>query len=67
MVKCAPAERGGSLRGAEVFSSGSRRRMRGGNKVLNSVFYWSASSSLRRHGASRAFYDRKRAQGKRHH
>jgi transposase len=36
---------------------GNRRRMRGGNKLLKSVFYRSAFSSLRHHQASRAFYD----------
>jgi transposase len=46
---------------------GNRRRMRGGNKLLKSVFYRSAFSSLRHHQASRAFYDRKRAEGKKHH
>jgi transposase len=45
---------------------GNRRRMRGGNKLLKSVFYRSAFSSLRHHQASRAFYDRKRAEGKKH-
>jgi hypothetical protein len=41
--------------------------MRGGNKVLKkSVFYHSAFSSLRSAPESRAFYDRKRAEGKRH-
>ena len=45
---------------------GNRHRMRGGNKLLKSVFYRSAFSSLRHHQASRAFYDRKRAEGKKH-
>jgi transposase len=45
---------------------GNRRRMRGGNKLLKSVFYRSAFSSLRHHQASRAFYERKRAEGKKH-
>jgi len=45
---------------------GNRRRMRGGNKLLKSIFYRSAFSSLRHHQASRAFYDRKRAEGKKH-
>jgi transposase len=42
------------------------RRALGGNKNLKSVFYQSAFCSLR-HPASRAFYARKRHEGKRHH
>ena len=45
---------------------GNRRRMRGGNKTLKRVFYQSAFSSLRSAPESRAFYDRKRAEGKGH-
>jgi transposase len=45
---------------------GKHRRMRGGNKVLKRVFYQSAFASLRSAPESRAFYDRKRAEGKRH-
>jgi transposase len=45
---------------------GNNRRMRGGNKTLKRVFYQSAFSSLRSAPESRAFYDRKRAEGKRH-
>ena len=45
---------------------GNRRRMRGGNKTLKRVFYQSAFSSLRGCAESRTFYDRKRAEGKRH-
>jgi transposase len=45
---------------------GKHRRMRGGNKVLKRVFYQSAFASLRSAPESRTFYDRKRAQGKRH-
>ena len=45
---------------------GNHRRMRGGNKVLKRVFYQSAFASLRAAPESRAFYDRKRAEGKRH-
>ena len=45
---------------------GNHRRMRGGNKVLKRVFYQSAFASLRSAPESRAFYDRKRAEGKRH-
>lgn len=45
---------------------GNNRRMRGGNKTLKRVFYHSAFSSLRGCAQSRAFYDRKRAEGKRH-
>lgn len=46
--------------------TGNLRRMRGGNKVLKRVFYQSAFASLK-HPDSRAFYDRKRREGKRHH
>jgi transposase len=46
--------------------TGNDRRMRGGNKVLKRVFYYSAFSSLRSSSESRAFYDRKRREGKRH-
>ena len=46
--------------------TGNNRRMRGGNKVLKRVFWQSAFASLRSAPASRAFYDRKRAEGKRH-
>jgi transposase len=45
---------------------GNRRRMRGGNKTLKRVFYQSAFASLRGCAQSRAFYDRKRAEGNRH-
>jgi transposase len=45
---------------------GNNRRMRGGNKVLKRVFFLSAFSSLRYSAHSRAFYDRKRREGKRH-
>jgi transposase len=45
---------------------GNRCRMRGGNKTLKRVFYQSAFSSLRGCAESRAFYERKRAEGKRH-
>src|SRR5215203_2325478 len=45
---------------------GKHRRMRGGNKVLKRVFYQSAFASLRSAPESRVFYDRKRAEGKRH-
>jgi transposase len=40
--------------------------MRGGNKVLKRVFYQSAFASLRSSPHSRAFYERKRAEGKKH-
>ena len=40
--------------------------MRGGNKTLERVFYQSAFASLRGSPESRAFYDRKRREGKRH-
>lgn len=42
------------------------RRALGGNKNLKRVFYQSAFCSLR-HPTSRAFYARKRREGKRHH
>jgi transposase len=42
------------------------RRPAGGNKGLKRVFYQSAFCSLS-HPDSRAFYDRKRREGKRHH
>jgi transposase len=50
---------------------GNHRRMRGraplaGNKVLKRVFYYSAFASLRSSPHSRAFYDRKRGEGKKH-
>lgn len=45
---------------------GNHRRMRGGNKTLKRVFYQSAFASLRASPESRAFYDRKRREGKRH-
>ena len=45
---------------------GNHRRMRGGNKTLKRVFYQSEFASLRGSPESRAFYDRKRAEGKRH-
>ncbi len=45
---------------------GNRRRMRGGNKTLKRVFYRSAFSGLRGCAESRAFHDRKSAEGKRH-
>jgi transposase len=40
--------------------------MRGGNKTLKRVFYQSAFASLRSAPESRVFYDRKRAEDKRH-
>lgn len=46
--------------------TGNDRRMRGGNKVLKRAFYQSAFASLRNSPNSRAFYDRKRAEGKKH-
>jgi transposase len=45
---------------------GNHRKGRGGNKVLKRVFYQSAFSSMRAVPESRAFYDRKRGEGKRH-
>jgi transposase len=46
--------------------TGNDKRMRGGNKTLKYVFYQSAFASLRGSPESRAFYDRKRAEGKQH-
>ncbi|CAN5801798.1 IS110 family transposase [soil metagenome] len=46
--------------------TGNDRRMRGGNKTLKFVFYQSAFASLRSSPESRAFYDRKRREGKKH-
>jgi transposase len=46
---------------------GNMRRMRGGNKVLKRLFYQAAFASLRAAPESRAFYDRKRLEGKKHH
>jgi len=46
--------------------TGNHRRMRGGNKILKRVFYQSAFASLRSSPHSRAFYDRKRREGKKH-
>jgi len=45
---------------------GNHRKGRGGNRVLKRVFYQSAFASLRSVPESRAFYDRKRREGKRH-
>ena len=45
---------------------GNHRKGRGGNRALKRVFYQSAFSSIRSVPESRAFYDRKRAEGKRH-
>ncbi|WP_204985318.1 IS110 family transposase [Micromonospora globbae] len=43
------------------------RRATGGDKILKRIFYQSAFCALQRDTTSRAFYDRKRAEGKRHH
>ncbi len=43
------------------------RRANNGDRTLKRVFYQSAFCALQRDPASRAFYDRKRAAGKRHH
>jgi len=45
---------------------GNNKGMRGGNKVLKRVFYQSAFASLRSAPEYRVFYERKRAEGKRH-
>ncbi len=44
----------------------NRRMLRKGNKILKRVFYQSAFASLRSSPHSRAFYDRKRREGKKH-
>lgn len=44
--------------------AGNDHRMRGGNKVLKRAFYQSAFASLRTSPVSRAYYDRKRREGK---
>lgn len=49
---------GSSIRGEHV--------NRGGNKRLKNALFMSAFTSLRADPASRAYYDRKRAEGKRH-
>lgn len=43
------------------------RRATNGDKTLKRIFYQSAFCALQRDPASRAFYDRKRSEGKRHH
>lgn len=43
------------------------RRANSGDKTLKRIFYMSAFCALKRDPASRTFYDRKRAEGKRHH
>ncbi len=47
-------------------SSVHQRRAKRGNRVLKRVFYQSAFCSLIGSGASRAFYERKREEGKAH-
>ena len=47
-------------------ASSYRRRTTRGNRVLKRVFYQWAFCALRAGGASRAFYDRKRGEGKTH-
>ncbi len=61
----------GRLRGPRTGRTGFGQEHRqppphGGNKALKRVFYQSAFVSLRT-PESRRFYDRKRAEGKRHH
>jgi transposase len=46
--------------------AGDDRRMRGGNRALNWVFYHAAFASLRSFPKSRAYYDRERVEGKLH-
>lgn len=43
------------------------QRATGGDRALKRVFYQSAFCALKRDPASRAYYDRKRAEGKTHH
>lgn len=43
------------------------RSATGGDKALKRVFYQSAFCAIQRDPVSRAFYDRKRSEGKRHH
>ncbi|MFF3243777.1 IS110 family transposase [Streptomyces sp. NPDC002870] len=43
------------------------RSATGGDKALKRVFYQSAFCAIRRDPVSRAYYDRKRSEGKRHH
>lgn len=43
------------------------QRARTGNKALRRVFYQSAFCAIQRDPVSRAFHDRKRAEGKKHH
>jgi transposase len=43
------------------------RRSTAGSKTLKFIFYQSAFCAIRRDAASKAFYARKRAEGKRHH
>ena len=43
------------------------RRPTNGNRALKRVFYQSAFCAIQRDPASKAFYQRKRAEGKRHH
>lgn len=47
--------------------SSFQRRARRGNRTLKNLFYRSAFSCLIHHAPSKAFYDRKRAEGKTHH
>ena len=48
-------------------STGNRMRARGGNKRLRKAMYHAAFVSIRCDDRARAFYDRKRSEGKRHH
>jgi len=48
-------------------STGNRMRARGGNKRLKKAMYHAAFVSIRCDERARAFYDRKRSEGKRHH
>jgi len=43
------------------------RRPTTGNRALKRVFYQSAFCAIQRDPASKTFYQRKRAEGKRHH
>lgn len=48
-------------------STGNRMRARGGNKRLKNVLYRAAFIAIAHDARARAFYDRKRAEGKHHH
>ena len=51
------------LSGVSINSSGPNR---GGNKALKNALWYCAFASIKNHERSRQYYDRKRAEGKRH-